>query len=140
MKLVSGKDGRNGGPMHAKAERSTREAACLLVRLAAMPTASSASESVASRVSRKSPGRSRPPATDKVEKPPDETVEELGAVDAPVEASTSPPSSEEPYAHELAEEPPGLLEAGHDGGSVESPTGELALVQLGASCNGQMAL
>ena len=42
MKLVSGKDGRNGGLMHAKAERSTREAACLLVRLAAMPTVSSA--------------------------------------------------------------------------------------------------
>ena len=74
MKLVSGKDGRNGELVHAKAERSTRKADSLLVRFTAMPTASSASESVAKRVSRKSPGRSRPPATDKVEKPPDKTV------------------------------------------------------------------
>ena len=86
-----------------------------------MALSSSAGESVASRVSRKSPSRTRPPVTDVAEKPLEKTVGALGAGDAPVEASAPPPASEEPTVDEPAAELPGLLEAPYGDGSDESP-------------------
>ena len=73
-----------------------------------MPPSSSAGESVASRLHRKSPSRARPPVTDVEKEPLEKTVGVLEAGDAPVEASTAPPQRRISLANCIRKESGGL--------------------------------